>query len=148
MAPKRAIFLTYGNDELCAETKRFIEEAGVLLNVRDIGKKPLSEEELSNLAGNLRIKHFLNELSDSYTKYRLDKHLPERDQIIKLIVEDHTLLRRPIVKSGRLLTIGCDKHKIGAMLQIKPDGQFPVEKEANNIARKKAQRLRSAAHSK
>lgn len=148
MSFKRAIFITYGNDELCAETKKFIEDAGVLLNFRDIGKNPLTEEELSDLIGNLKITHFLNAMSDSYTKYRLDKHTPERGQLIKLMAQDHTLLRRPIVKSSRLLTVGCDKRKIAAMLLIKSDGQLQEVREANNIAAKKAQRHRSAAHSK
>ncbi len=122
MAPRRAQFLTYGEDELCAETKKFIEGAGIILEVRDIGKQPLSEQELSHLIGHIEITHFLNTLSDSYTKYRLDKHLPAREDIIRLMAKDHTLLRRPIVRSTRLLTVGCDKRKIADMLRISPDG--------------------------
>ncbi|MFQ6008444.1 MAG: arsenate reductase family protein [Candidatus Zixiibacteriota bacterium] len=146
MAPKRAQYLTYGNDELCAETRKFIENAGVLLDVRDIGKNPLSEEELTRLIGHLEITHFLNTLSESYTKYRLDKNLPSREQIIKLIARDHTLLRRPIVRSSRLLTIGCDKQKIADMLQIKSDGESPEDVVAeNHTAAKKAQQKSAAA---
>jgi arsenate reductase-like glutaredoxin family protein len=146
MAPKRALYLTYGNDGLCSETKKFIEDAGVLLEVRDIGKDPLSEEELTKLIGHLEITHFLNTLSESYTKYRLDKNLPSRDQIIKLMAKDHTLLRRPIVKSARLLTIGCDKRKIADMLQIKTDGEAPEEAEttSNNSDTKKTQQKSTA----
>ena len=36
MPPKRVTFITYGNDEQCAETLRFIENAGVILDIRDI----------------------------------------------------------------------------------------------------------------
>jgi hypothetical protein len=90
----------------------------------------------------------LNALSDAYTKFRLDKHTPERSQLIKLIAQDHTLLRRPIVKSSRLLTVGCDKRKIADMLQIKSDGQLGNMVEVNNVASRKAHRRCSAAHSK
>ena len=147
MTPKRAAFLSYGNDDLCAETRRFIEEAGVLLSVRDISKNPLSEAELSGLIGNLPIKHFLNAMSDSYTKYHLDKHLPDRDQLIKLLAQDHTLLRRPIVKSSRLVTVGCDKRKISEMLQISPDGQSHVEQGTDRTTSRN-DRHRSAATKK
>ena len=127
MAHKRALYLTYGEDSLCKETMKFIQDAGVILDVRDIATRPLSEGELNRLIGHLEISHFINTLSDSYTKFRLDKHLPSRGDIIRLMAKDHTLLRRPIVKASRLLTVGCDKRKIAEMLQISPDGHFPEE---------------------
>ena len=55
MALKRAEYLTYGYDELCVEMRKFIENAGILLDVRDIAEKPLSEEELTRLIGHLQI---------------------------------------------------------------------------------------------
>jgi arsenate reductase-like glutaredoxin family protein len=151
MAPKRAQYLTYGDDGLCAETRKFIEDAGVLLDVRDIGKNPLSEEELSNLIGHIQITHFLNSLSDSYKKYRLDKHLPDREDILRLMAKDHTLLRRPIIRSARLLTIGCDKRKIADMLQISPDSHLSDDVPTNRVplrAPKAGRHLRSASTSK
>ncbi len=140
MAPRRAIYMTYGNDGYCSEARKFIEDAGVLLDVRDLGEKPLTEEELSQLVGHLEITHFLNTLSESYSKYRLDKRLPERHQIIKLMAQDYTLLKRPIVRSARLVTVGCDKRKIAEMLQINPDGQLLEVNEANNVAPKRGRR--------
>jgi arsenate reductase-like glutaredoxin family protein len=151
MAPKRAQYLTYGDDGFCAETRKFIEDAGVLLDVRDIGKNPLSEEELSDLIGHIQITHFLNSLSDSYKKYRLDKHLPDREDILRLMAKDHTLLRRPIIRSARLVTIGCNKRKIADMLQIGPDGHLTDDGAANRMpsrAPKAGRHVRSASASK
>lgn len=127
MAPKRALFLSYGNDEKFNQVKEFIEEAGVLLEVRDMAERPLNERELYQLIGHLEITHFLNKLSSTYTKHNLDKDLPSRAEVIKLMVEDYTLIRQPIVKSSRLLTIGCDKKKIAEMLLINANGQQPEE---------------------
>jgi len=132
MAPKRAQFLCYGDDGICIEVMKFIQDAGVILDVRDIGKDPLSEEELYKLVGHLQITHFLNTLSDAYTKYRFDKRLPEREEIIRLMAKDHTLIRKPIIKSSRLLTVGCDRRKIAEMLQISPNGQQGAE---DNVSR-------------
>ena len=151
MAFKRAQYLTYGDDGLCAETRKFIEDAGVLLDVRDISKNPLSEVELSNLIGHIPIKHFLNSLSDSYKKYRLDKHLPDREDILRLMAKDHTLLRRPIIRAARLLTIGCDKRKIADMLHIGPDGHVSNDGPLNSPIPKRpkaGRHARSASTSK
>ena len=109
MAPKRAKFYSYGQDTLCVETREFIEKAGVLLDVRDIEKQPLSILELKRLFGHINIKHFLNNLSESYSKLGLDKDLPPREKILQMMADDHTLIRRPIVQTMRLLTVGCDK---------------------------------------
>jgi arsenate reductase-like glutaredoxin family protein len=137
MVPKRATFLTYGADEKCADIKRFIEDSGVLLDIRDIEKKPLTVREIESLVGHLDLNHFLNPMSRSFEKNGLDKDLPPRDEVIKMIVEDHTLLRRPIIRNNRLFTIGCDKRKIAEMLQISPNGKPPVDDEKENGQAKK-----------
>ncbi|UCG60766.1 MAG: hypothetical protein JSV52_10570 [Candidatus Zixiibacteriota bacterium] len=137
MAPKCARFYTYGQDTMCVETKQFIENAGVLLEVRDIEKQPLSLDELQQLFKHIDIKHFLNTFSDSYEKYRLDKNLPPREKILELMAQDHTLIRRPIVQTARLLTVGCDKRKIAEMLQISPNGSQPRD-DVNGMNNKRA----------
>lgn len=123
MPPKRATYLSYGNDERCAETLKYIEDSGVVLSVRDIRERPLTERELIALIGNLQVSHFLNKMSESYSKHNLDQPAMERNEVIKLMASDHTLLRCPIIKSSRLLYIGCDKRKIAEMLQIGANGQ-------------------------
>ncbi len=132
MVPKRATFMTYGADEKCADIKKFIEDAGVLLDIWDIEKKPLTVRDIESLVGHLDLNHFLNPLSRSFEKHGLDKDLPPRDEVIKLIAEDHTLLRRPIIRNNRLFTIGCDKRKIAEMLQISPNGKSSADDEKDN----------------
>lgn len=121
MAVRQAKFLTYGNDEQCAEIKKYIEDAGVILDFRDIEKKPLNVDELSAMMGYLEASHFINPASDSFEKYQLAEGLPERDKLIKMVVQDYTLLRRPIIRTARLLTVGCDKQKISEMLRLNGD---------------------------
>ena len=129
MAPKRATLLTYGNDEKCGETRKFIEDAGVLLKVRDIGKEPLSRDELAAMIGYLDISHFLNSLSPAFKKNRLDEGSLDRSRVLDLMASDHTLIRRPIVKTVRLTTVGCDKKKIADMLQLSANGSEPDAKD-------------------
>ena len=121
MAPKRAIYLTYGNDESCAETRQFLEEAGVVLEIRDIEKNPLNAYELRSILGHLDAGHFINTTSESYAKHKLSESIPQRDELLEIIAEDNTLLKRPIIKTTRLLVVGCDKDKISEMLRLNGD---------------------------
>ena len=132
MALKHTQFISYGDDNPCEETKQFIEQSGVILNIRDIEKNPLSVTELERLIGYLNISHFLNRSSQAYKKHGLDKKLPGRNEIIELMVNDHTLIRRPIIKSARLITVGCDKQKISEMLQINSNGDASDDEENNS----------------
>ena len=123
MPEKRAKFLTYGEDERCEEIRKFIEGAGIRLIVRDMKTDPPSVDELKSLLGHISLTHFLNPASEAYSQKGLDKGLPERDEVFRLMAEDPSLLRRPIIKSVRLITAGCDKKKISEMLQINANGE-------------------------
>jgi len=118
MALKRATFITYGKDEACAGTKEFIEGAGIILDIRNLDEKPFTEGELRQLIGHLSISHFLNANSPAFAKRKFDEEIPSRAEVVKAMVEDHTLIRRPIIQTSRLLTVGCDHQKISEMLQI------------------------------
>lgn len=119
MAQKRAAFLTYGADPGAGEIRRWIEDAGVILDVRDIEKQPLTEGEIERMIGFLELNHFLNPMSKSYRLIEVNGNgRPDRRKIAKLIADDFTLLRRPIIRTNRLLTIGTDRRKIAEMLQI------------------------------
>ncbi len=123
MAPKRATFISYGTDDKCLETRRFIENAGIDVEFRDLLKKPLTEDEAIRLLGNWDLMMFLNPASESFEKLGLDQKMPDRFEVAKLIAADPTLLRRPIIRNARLMTIGCDKRKISEMLQISMNGR-------------------------
>ncbi len=139
MALKRAKFYSYGNDDLCGSVRKFIEDAGILLDVRDLEKQPLTALELKRLIGHLNVEHFLNKLSGAYTKSGLDKEVPSRDEVIDMMAKDPTLIRKPIIKTSRLVTIGCDKKKIADMLQLTP-GEDSVGTSGPAAAHKVAQK--------
>ena len=118
MAPKRATFMTYGDSERCSEIKKYIEDSGILLDIRDIEKEPLSEIEVDRMLGHIPMAHFLNQASPVFSKHKLDQGLKEREEMIKLIASEPTLLKRPIIRTTRLIMAGCDKKKIAEMLSI------------------------------
>ncbi len=144
MPPKRAKFLTYGEDATCAETKKFIEDAGVMLEIRDIVQQPLSYDEVDRLIKHMDPSHFLNYMSPSYEKHGLDEKMPDRPTLIGLIVEDPTLLRRPIIQSSRLVTVGCDKKNIALMLQIGMNGNKDDDERESDRHNRRANRGQNA----
>jgi arsenate reductase-like glutaredoxin family protein len=117
--------MSYGADERCEEIRKFIENAGIRLIVRDLKKDPLSPLELEHLFGYNPMRDFLNPLSKEYTNLGLDKQLPERRELLQMIADHPELLRRPIIKTSRLVTVGCDRKAISAMLQIPLNGTPP-----------------------
>ena len=117
------------------ETKKYIEDAGIVLDIRDIEKEPLTEQEIGQLVGYFDIRHFLNPMSKAFTDAHLDKKLPDRDEIIKLIAADHSLLRRPIIRTSRLMTVGCDRSCIDEMLELNSNGTRPQVPARGNSAR-------------
>jgi len=122
MPQKQAIFISYGIDEQCEEIRKFIEDAGVRLIVRDLKTNPLSYTELDRMIGFNPIANFLNPISKDFAKLGLDKKLPERRELLQLMAEHPSIIRGPIIRNARLLTVGCDRKIISAMLQISPNG--------------------------
>jgi len=150
MPSQRVLFLCYGEDNVCSETVKYIEEFGVTVIVRDLSKNPMSEPELERLIGNLEINHFVNTLSESYEKNGWDKERPSRSEMIKSMAADCTLIRRPIIKSSRLITIGLDKSKISEMLSMTGNGKLvdAMPQSGNRPSKKKERRGQPATAGK
>ncbi|MFH1686940.1 MAG: ArsC/Spx/MgsR family protein [bacterium] len=132
MAPRRAQFLSYGDDEACTGTREFIEQTGVLLDCRDIAKHPLSVHELRKMIGTHNVAHFMNKSSEAYRKAGFDVKVPDLATAVEAMAKDHTLIRRPIIRSARLVTIGCDQRRITEMLQLNADREEITEPERRN----------------
>lgn len=132
MPPKRAAFLMWGEDEECKEIRKFLEDAGVVLDIRDLTKRPFTVNEVEKLVGFVPLEYFLNPRSDSFAKHHLDQDTLDRGNTIALIANDPTLLRQPIIRTNRLFTVGCDKKKICEMLQISANGKKPSEEEKDD----------------
>ena len=130
MAPKRALLLTFGNDSVCDEAKKFILDAGILLDLRDLEKNPLNEQELKRMIGHIDLQHFINPMTPEYEKTKMSAVLDKREEVIKILAENNNILKRPIIRTARLLTVGCNKKKISEMLQISMNGNSQSNEES------------------
>ncbi|MCP4570291.1 MAG: hypothetical protein GY841_22145 [FCB group bacterium] len=115
---KRAQFYYQNPCSICEEAKAFLEENGVILIERDVSKTPLNKRELSGIMGYHNPKHYLDSKSSSFKKQKLDSKLPSRDDLLDLIMENQDLLKYPIIRVGRLMTIGSNRQQLIDMFQI------------------------------
>lgn len=113
----------------CEDVKEYLIEQDVNLQVRDIQADPLGRPEISRLLRHFDLKHFLDSDSKTYKKNKIEKLMPERDEIISMMADDNDLLRVPIIVAGRLMTIGCNREKISEMLQIRRNGSNSDKEE-------------------
>jgi arsenate reductase-like glutaredoxin family protein len=102
----------------CEDAKRFLEDHGVFVKVRDLTQDPLRKDELSTLLGFHDPRHLIDPLSPSFEKTKLDENMPPREELLKMFMEHPDLLRHPIVLSGRLMTIGFNRQQMIEMFQL------------------------------
>jgi len=119
---KRAQMLYRNPCSICEDAKKFLEDHGVIVKVRDLTREPLKRRELNSLLGFHDPKHYLDMMSPSFEKQNLDSHIPPRHELFAVIEEHPELLRHPIVMSGRLMTIGFNRQQMIEMFQLTISG--------------------------
>lgn len=131
MPQKTATYIGFGDDNQCTEICKLIEDAGIQLNIRDMDKDPLSVRELVFLFGHNPLTYFVNPTAKEYKKLGLDKRQPERQEMLEIIADNPGILKYPIIKTSRLLTVGCNKEKISEMFQLGRNGNQNNEISGN-----------------
>lgn len=86
-------------------------EKGAELDVRMYDKEPFSEKELRQLLQGVDVPVFLNPRNRLYRERNFKQQPPDREEAIRLILEDPNLLRRPVlVVDGRRI-FGFDREE-------------------------------------
>ena len=84
-------------------------QRGYELVERDYFKEPLSEGELSELASLASFSELFAWRSPSFKKLELASQDLSEAQMLKLMLEEPRLLRRPVIKVGDKLIIGSNQ---------------------------------------
>jgi arsenate reductase-like glutaredoxin family protein len=92
-------------------------EKGVELAERDLGRDPLTIDELDRLIGKRNYLEFLNPKNELYRKLRMKEKPPSRAQALKWMSKEPNLIRRPIVVRGREMVLGFDEQKLRTLAE-------------------------------
>ena len=92
----------------CKETQkatRFFKERGVNFHHMDLNQRPLSPGELDNILHKVDAESLLDSNSPSYKKRGMSyMSFDIREELL----EDPGLIRTPVVRNGREVTVGYD----------------------------------------
>ena len=89
--------------------KASLSQDGVELNERDFFKDGFSEAELRELLGETNPADVFSWRSPSARKLGLDKDTVSADELIRLMVGEPRLIRRPLIQVEGRLVVGTDK---------------------------------------
>jgi arsenate reductase-like glutaredoxin family protein len=90
---------------------------GAELEERNLGKDPLTVDELDALIGRRNYLEFLNPRNELYRKLKMKENPPSRAQALKWMSKEPNLIRRPIVVRGGEMILGFDEEGLGKMAQ-------------------------------
>ena len=85
---------------------------GVELEERDFFADPLSERELRDLIGNQPASQVFSWNSPSFKKLGVARDDLDDDRLIRLMLDEPRLIRRPLVQVGGEVFVGNDKEAI------------------------------------
>lgn len=80
-----------------------------MLKERDLGRNPLSEEELEALFAGRDPRDFLNPRNEQYREMNMKEKPPSKADAIRLMAKNPNLIRRPLVVRGRRMVAGFDE---------------------------------------
>ena len=83
--------------------------SGIELKERDFFKEAFTEAELRGLLGDTPASEIFSWRSPSVKKMGLDKDSLNEDDLVRLMIEEPRLVRRPLIRVGDKLVVGTDK---------------------------------------
>ena len=79
------------------------------MELRDLDKQRLTEDELDALIGSRDFKLFLNTRNELYRERNMAEKPPSRREALKLMAANPNLIRRPVVIRGGRIVLGYDE---------------------------------------
>jgi arsenate reductase len=92
-------------------------ELGAQLELRDLDKQALREDELEALIGHRDYKAFLNPRNQLYRAGHMGENPPARREAIRLLSANPNLIKRPVVVRGDRLVLGFDEEAYRRLLK-------------------------------
>src|SRR5699024_10089018 len=98
------LFVCYPKCSTCMKAKKWLEEKGMVYELRDIKTDNPTAEELKewHRKSGLPLKRFFNTSGNLYKEMKLKDRLPDMDEEeqFDLLASDGMLVKRPILAAG------------------------------------------------
>ena len=94
-----------------------LSHKGILLDERDFFSQRFNEVELRALIGGRPVADYFSFNSPSYKKLGLRREDLSDEQMLRLMVEEPRMVRRPLVRIGDDLIVGTDKKAMELLLR-------------------------------
>ena len=85
------------------------------MNSRDFFQDTFSETELRSLLGDISPSEIFSWRSPSFKKMALNRDDLNDDDLVRLMLEESRLIRRPLIRKGNKLIVGTDREKLAEM---------------------------------
>ena len=92
--------------------RAWLSAKDVQLEERDFFRNPFSEEELRGVLGDRSPTEIFSWKSPSFKKLDVDADALTDDDLIRLMLEEPRLIRRPLIVTGDELIVGSDKRAL------------------------------------
>jgi arsenate reductase-like glutaredoxin family protein len=84
---------------------------------RELGKRPMSTEELDLLIGQHDYKLFLNARNELFRAQKMKERPPTRAEAVKLMAREPNLIKRPLLVRGQKIVYGFEEDGFRAMVR-------------------------------
>lgn len=103
------------NSAATRAAERFFKERGVTLQVIDLKQKPMAPGEIKRFIDRYKLSGLLDTESKEYGDAGLKYLKLSEGELLRKIEAEPKLLRLPLVRSGKLISIGHDEEAWKAM---------------------------------
>jgi len=103
------------NSQATRAAERFFKERRVTIHMVDLKQKPLAPGEIKRFIERFGLAGLLDSESKAYTDAGLKYYKLSDAELLSKIEQDPKLLRLPLVRGGKLLSIGLDEDSWKAM---------------------------------
>lgn len=110
--------LLYNSCTSCRKTDVVLRDSGVSYDQREYFRDRFTKDELRSLLAsvNLSASDVISKRSKVYKERKLEKADLSEDQLLDLMIEEPTLLRRPIVINGDKAVIGHNEKRLRSLI--------------------------------
>ncbi len=116
-APQVQVFGTRKSKET-RSAERFFKERKIKIHFVDLTQRPLAKGELSRFVQKFGLNALLDLEGKAYERSNLAYLRTTEDGIIAKVIETPELLRLPLVRGGKVLSVGEDLDLWKAMLEV------------------------------